>query len=183
MTKSLVIVESPAKAKTINKYLGKDFIVKSSIGHVRDLPVSGNNKPVDAKTRAKAAAYTRKLSPAQKIKHKAKKAKAALITRMGINPDKEWEASYHVLPGKEKVVKELQKLAKTSDTIYLATDLDREGEAIAWHLQELIGGDPHRFKRVVFNEITKKSIHDAFEHHLCWYIPLRFQANTSYQTL
>ena len=60
MTKSLVIVESPAKAKTINKYLGKDFIVKSSIGHVRDLPVSGNNKPVDAKTRAKAAAYTRK---------------------------------------------------------------------------------------------------------------------------
>ncbi|MCP4271708.1 MAG: type I DNA topoisomerase [Gammaproteobacteria bacterium] len=162
MTKSLVIVESPAKAKTINKYLGKDFIVKSSIGHVRDLPVSGNNKPVDAKTRAKAAAYTRKLSAAQKVKHKAKKAKEALITRMGINPDKDWEATYHVLPGKEKVVKELQKLAAKSDTIYLATDLDREGEAIAWHLQELIGGDPHRFKRVVFNEITKKSIHDAF---------------------
>ena len=75
MTKSLVIVESPAKAKTINKYLGDDFIVKSSVGHVRDLPTSGNNAPVDAKARAKAAAITRKLSPAQKVKHKAKKAK------------------------------------------------------------------------------------------------------------
>ena len=162
MTKSLVIVESPAKAKTINKYLGNDFIVKSSVGHVRDLPTSGSKEPVDAKARAKAAAITRKLSPAQKIKHKAKKAKAALITRMGINPEKNWQAEYHVLPGKEKVVKELQKLAAKSDIIYLATDLDREGEAIAWHLQELIGGEPERFKRVVFNEITKKSIQEAF---------------------
>ncbi len=163
MTKSLVIVESPAKAKTINKYLGNDFIVKSSVGHVRDLPTSGSKEPVDAKARAKAAAITRKLSPAQKIKHKAKKAKAALITRMGINPEKNWQAEYHVLPGKEKVVKELQKLAAKSDIIYLATDLDREGEAIAWHLQELIGGEPERFKRVVFNEITKKSIQEAFK--------------------
>jgi len=162
MTKSLVIVESPAKAKTINKYLGNDFVVKSSVGHVRDLPTAGSKQPVDAKARAKAAAITRKLSPAQKIKHKAKKAHQALITRMGINPDKNWQANYHVLPGKEKVVKELQKLAEKSDQIYLATDLDREGEAIAWHLQELIGGDADRFKRVVFNEITKKSIQEAF---------------------
>jgi DNA topoisomerase-1 len=163
MTKSLVIVESPAKAKTINKYLGNDFIVKSSIGHVRDLPTAGSKTPIDAKARAKAAAVTRKLSPAQKIKHKAKKAKQALFTRMGINPEKDWQAKYHVLPGKEKVVKELQKLADKSDTIYLATDLDREGEAIAWHLQELIGGEPQRFRRVVFNEITKKSIQEAFK--------------------
>ncbi|RLA01558.1 MAG: type I DNA topoisomerase, partial [Gammaproteobacteria bacterium] len=163
MTKSLVIVESPAKAKTINKYLGKDFIVKSSIGHVRDLPTARNNAPVDAKARAKAAAITRKLSPAQKVKHKAAKAKEALINRMGIDPNNNWKANYHVLPGKEKVVKELQKIAEKSDKIYLATDLDREGEAIAWHLQELIGGDPERFRRVVFNEITKKSIQEAFE--------------------
>ncbi len=163
MTKSLVIVESPAKAKTINKYLGNDFIVKSSVGHIRDLPVSANKQQVDAKSRAKAAAITRKLSPEDKIKHKALKAKSALFARMGINPEKDWQANYHVLPGKEKVVKELQKLAEKSETIYLATDLDREGEAIAWHLQEIIGGDLQRFKRVVFNEITKKAIHEAFE--------------------
>ncbi|PCJ50548.1 MAG: DNA topoisomerase I subunit omega [Gammaproteobacteria bacterium] len=162
MTKSLVIVESPAKAKTINKYLGNDYVVKSSIGHVRDLPTAGSKEPVDAKARAKAAAITRKLSPAQKIKHKAKKAKIALIARMGIDPDNDWAAQYKVLPGKEKVVNELIKLAAKADTIYLATDLDREGEAIAWHLQELIGGGPERFKRVVFNEITKKSIQEAF---------------------
>ena len=163
MTKSLVIVESPAKAKTINKYLGNDFVVKSSIGHIRDLPTAGSKEPVDAKARAKAAAITRKLSPAQKIKHKAKKAKAALIARMGIDPGNDWKADYKILPGKEKVVSELQKLAAKADIIYLATDLDREGEAIAWHLQEIIGGEPERFKRVVFNEITKKSIQGAFE--------------------
>lgn len=73
MGKSLVIVESPAKAKTINKYLGKDYIVKSSVGHIRDLPTGASRKPVDPKSRAKAAAETRKLSPEQKIKHKAKK--------------------------------------------------------------------------------------------------------------
>jgi len=75
MDKSLVIVESPAKAKTINKYLGKDFIVKSSVGHIRDLPTSGSARPVDAKARAKAAAETRKLNPEQKVIHKARKAK------------------------------------------------------------------------------------------------------------
>ena len=164
MGKSLVIVESPAKAKTINKYLGNDFVVKSSIGHIRDLPTgaNGNKKPVDAKERAKKAAETRKLSPEQKAKQKAAKEKKALFERMGINPEKDWQAKYEVLPGKEKVLKELKAFAKDADTIYLATDLDREGEAIAWHLRELLGGDDARYKRVVFNEITKKAIQEAF---------------------
>lgn len=165
MGRSLVIVESPAKAKTINKYLGKDFIVKSSVGHVRDLPVSGNNKkPVDPKERARQAAITRKMPPAKREAHKKKKAQKALIARMGIDPNKSWKASYEILPGKEKVVTELKKLADDADAIYLATDLDREGEAIAWHLREVIGGDNKRFKRVVFNEITKTAIKEAFEH-------------------
>ena len=164
MGKSLVIVESPAKAKTINKYLGKDYIVKSSVGHIRDLPTSGGDKkPVDTKERARQAAITRKLSPEDKIIHRQKKSKEQLIRRMGINPDKDWEARYEILPGKEKVVNELVKLAKEADVIYLATDMDREGEAIAWHLQEAIGGDPTRYRRVVFNEITKTAIQAAFE--------------------
>jgi len=162
MEKSLVIVESPAKAKTINKYLGDDFIVKSSVGHIRDLPTSGSGSAVDPKARAKAAAETRKLSPEQKVIHKARKAKEQLIARMGINPEKNWQANYQILPGKESVVKELKKIAKQADKIYLATDLDREGEAIAWHLQEAIGGEPGRYQRVVFNEITKKAIEAAF---------------------
>ena len=82
---------------------------------------------------------------------------------MGIDPDNGWQARYEILPGKEKVVSELKKLAKDSDAIYLATDLDREGEAIAWHLQEAIGGDTSRYHRVVFNEITEKAIQDAFK--------------------
>ncbi|MGI9282599.1 MAG: type I DNA topoisomerase [Endozoicomonas sp.] len=164
MGKSLVIVESPAKAKTINKYLGKDFVVKSSVGHIRDLPTAGSSKkPVDPKARAKAAAETRKLSPEQKVIHKKRKAKEQLIERMGIDPEKGWKARYEVLPGKEKVVDELRRLAATADTIYLATDLDREGEAIAWHLQEVIGGEPDRYRRVVFNEITKNAIQEAFK--------------------
>jgi DNA topoisomerase-1 len=165
MGKSLVIVESPAKAKTINKYLGSDFIVKSSVGHIRDLPTAGSNKTVvDPKKRAAQAAKTRKMAPEKKAAYKKKKSREQLIRRMGINPDKGWEANYHVLPGKEKVVNELIKLAANSDTIYLATDLDREGEAIAWHLREAIGGDADRYQRVVFNEITKKAITEAFEH-------------------
>lgn len=162
MPKSLVIVESPAKAKTINKYLGSDFIVKSSVGHIRDLPTSGSAKPVDPKARAAAAAKTRKMAPDAKVVYKKKKAKEQLVKRMGINPEQDWAARYEVLPGKEKVVSELQKLAKNADTIYLATDLDREGEAIAWHLKEAIGGDESRYKRVVFNEITKRAIDEAF---------------------
>jgi DNA topoisomerase-1 len=163
MGKSLVIVESPAKARTINKYLGRDFVVKSSVGHIRDLPVSGSGKTIDPKARAQAAARTRKMPAGQREKHKKEQAKRALFARMGIDPEKDWDATYEILPGKEKVVNELRKLAKTADTVYLATDLDREGEAIAWHLREVIGGDPSRFKRVVFNEITKSAIQQAFE--------------------
>ncbi|MBT8145906.1 MAG: type I DNA topoisomerase, partial [Gammaproteobacteria bacterium] len=162
MSKSLVIVESPAKAKTINKYLGPEFVVKSSVGHIRDLPTSGSGKKVDPKARAAAAAATRKMSPEKKAAHKKAKSKQQLISRMGIDPEHDWRANYEILPGKEKVVSELKKLAKNADKVYLATDLDREGEAIAWHLKEAIGGDPDRFKRVVFNEITKRAIQDAF---------------------
>ncbi|GAA4342954.1 type I DNA topoisomerase [Kangiella taiwanensis] len=163
MGKSLVIVESPAKAKTINKYLGNDFVVKSSVGHIRDLPTGSKKKPVDPKERARKAAETRKLSPEEKAKHKARKEKQALFDRMGINPEEGWDATYEVLPGKEKVLNELKKLAKDADEVYLATDLDREGEAIAWHLRESLGGDDSRFKRVIFNEITKKAIQEAFQ--------------------
>ncbi len=165
MGKSLVIVESPAKAKTINKYLGKDFVVKSSVGHIRDLPTIGSaKKPVDAKARAKQAALTRKMSPEEKAVYKAKKSREQLVNRMGINPDNNWEARYEILPNKEKVVNELKKLAEDADTVYLATDLDREGEAIAWHLQQAIGGSDERYRRVVFNEITKSAIQKAFEN-------------------
>ena len=140
MGKSLVIVESPAKAKTINKYLGSDYIVKSSVGHIRDLPTSGSKASAsDPKERAKAAALTRKMSPEEKAIHKKKKSREQLVARMGVDPDHGWQARYEILPGKEKVVSELRKLASTADTIYLATDLDREGEAIAWHLKEAIG--------------------------------------------
>ncbi|WP_415755011.1 type I DNA topoisomerase [Pseudomonas leptonychotis] len=157
MGKSLVIVESPAKAKTINKYLGNEYVVKSSIGHIRDLPTSGSastaKEPVK---RGKAAAGE---VPALSPKEKAKR---QLFARMGVDPEHGWKAKYEILPGKEKVVEELRRLAKDADTIYLATDLDREGEAIAWHLRESIGGDDSRYKRVVFNEITKKAIQEAF---------------------
>ena len=163
MGKSLVIVESPAKAKTINKYLGKDYVVKSSVGHVRDLPVSGaNKKTVDPKERARQAAITRKMPPQEKALYKKEKAKKALISRMGIDPEDGWNAHYEILPRKKKVVNELLKLSENADFVYLATDLDREGEAIAWHLREVIGGDDGRFKRVVFNEITQSAITDAF---------------------
>ncbi|PXF31913.1 DNA topoisomerase I [Pokkaliibacter plantistimulans] len=162
MGKVLVIVESPAKAKTINKYLGPEYVVKSSVGHIRDLPTSGSGKTVDPKQRAQEAAKTRKMSAAEKTIYKAKKAHEQLVARMGVDPDNNWDAHYEVLPGKEKVVDELKRLAKDAEAIYLATDLDREGEAIAWHLMESIGGNPDRYRRVVFNEITKNAIRQAF---------------------
>lgn len=148
MGKSLVIVESPAKAKTINKYLGSQFVVKSSVGHIRDLPTGGTPAAKKGKADEKLTAQ--------------EKARRQLVGRMGVDPENDWQARYEILPGKEKVVDELKRLAKTADTVYLATDLDREGEAIAWHLRESIGGDDSRFKRVVFNEITKKAIQNAF---------------------
>ncbi len=152
MGKALVIVESPAKAKTINKYLGKGYVVKSSVGHIRDLPKSGSA--------AKKTTAAEKLKPSKTVK---KDANAALVNRMGVDPWHGWQADYQVLPGKEKVVAELQALAAEASHIFLATDLDREGEAIAWHLREIIGGDDSRFSRVVFNEITKNAITQAFE--------------------
>src|SRR6202453_288635 len=119
--KNLVIVESPAKPKTINKYLGDGYIVKAFMGHVRDLPSKGMG--VDLKT---------------------------------FQPD------YEVLESRSKVITELKKLAKDSDKIYLATDLDREGEAIAWHLKEALGIPDSRVNRVIFNAITKSEIQKAF---------------------
>jgi DNA topoisomerase-1 len=128
----LVIVESPAKAKTINKYLGRDFIVKASVGHVRDLPKrnpKGVKDPVP-----------------------------------GVRLDGRFTPSYEIIAGKSKTVGELKKYAKSARDVYLATDLDREGEAIAWHLVEALDIPPERAKRVVFNAITKEEIREAFEH-------------------
>ncbi|MFJ1230620.1 type I DNA topoisomerase [Yersinia proxima] len=157
MGKALVIVESPAKAKTINKYLGNNYVVKSSVGHIRDLPTSGSA------SKKSATPTEDKAKKADKPKTKVKKdEKVALVNRMGVDPYHGWKAQYEILPGKEKVVAELKALAENADHIYLATDLDREGEAIAWHLREVIGGDDKRFSRVVFNEITKNAIQQAF---------------------
>ena len=134
MAKSLVIVESPAKAKTINKYLGKDYEVEASLGHVKDLPKS----------------------------------------ILGVDIKNDFEPDYVVIPGKEKVVAKLKKMAKTAAAVYLAPDPDREGEAIAAHLEEELsengggrkkkkkGGIP--FHRVTFNEITKRAVQEAFLH-------------------
>ncbi|OOF66939.1 type I DNA topoisomerase [Rodentibacter caecimuris] len=158
MSKSLVIVESPAKAKTINKYLGSQYVVKSSVGHIRDLPTAGSGSGEKAKPIS-----TKGLSTEEKAKIKNEKERSALVKRMGIDPYHGWKAQYQILPGKEKVVAELKSLAKKADHIYLATDLDREGEAIAWHLREVIGGSDDKFSRVVFNEITKNAIRQAFE--------------------
>ena len=123
MAKNLLIVESPAKAKTIEKILGADFQVKSCFGHIRDLEKAG----------------------------------------MGIDIDKQFEPRYIVSPDKEKVVSELKSLAKKSKEVWLATDEDREGEAISWHLCEVLGLDPKITKRIVFHEITKPAIQQAVE--------------------
>ena len=163
MEKLLVIVESPAKAKTINKYLGANYIVTSSVGHIRDLPTGKGVYVSDETKKILNKLEDKKLTSIQKSNLLKKKEKAKLFDRMGINPDKNWEAFYEILPVKQKTVKKLQDLAKKSTTIYLATDLDREGEAIAWHLKEVIGGDPAKYKRVVFNEITKRAIEQAFD--------------------
>jgi DNA topoisomerase I len=121
--KSLVIVESPAKAKTINKYLGPGYDVHASMGHVRDLPSKG----------------------------------------ISVDIEHDFEPTYEITPGRRKTVASLKSSAKSSDNLYLATDLDREGEAIAWHLSEVLGFPAERTYRVVFNEITKTAIAKAFE--------------------
>jgi len=123
MSKKLLIVESPAKAKTISKYLNNEYTVKASVGHIRDLPKSNKNA-IDI--------------PAGFVPH------------------------YEVSPGKEKVVAELKSLAKTAEDVLLATDPDREGEAIAWHIKEAIG--LKHPQRVVFHEITKEAVQEAMKH-------------------
>ena len=123
MSKSLVIVESPAKAKTINKYLGRGFTVKASMGHVRDLPK----------------------------------------TRLGIDVENGFKPRYQVIPDKRKIVKELSGAAKKAETVFLAPDPDREGEAIAWHLAQALKLPESKIKRVTFNEITKRAVQKAFE--------------------
>jgi len=128
--KHLVIVESPAKARTINKYLGKEFTVKASVGHVRDLPArspKGDKSPVP-----------------------------------GVDLEHDFAPTYQVLPDKKKVVSDLKRAAKGAEDIWFATDLDREGEAIAWHLAHELGVSPKDAKRVVFNAITKREIERAF---------------------
>jgi DNA topoisomerase-1 len=136
MAKNLVIVESPAKAKTINKYLGRDFLVKASMGHVRDLPKN------------------------------PKKKKGAAQVIGGVDVQRGFAVDYEVLPKKRKVVEELISAARDAEAIYLAADPDREGEAICWHLAEALGGRRarKRFRRVVFNEITKRAIEEAFRN-------------------
>ncbi len=118
---SLVIVESPAKANTIRKYLGSGFVVKASVGHVKDLPKS----------------------------------------KLGIDVEKKFVPSYEVIPGKEKIVKELRAAARSANKIFLAADPDREGEAICQHLKEILEGKDREVLRVLFNEITPKAIRNA----------------------
>ena len=129
----LVIVESPAKAKTIEKYLGPGFVVKASVGHIRDLPKS--SKP-------------------------AKGAKEAVP---GVDVENDFAPTYEIAADKAKTVTELRKLAKGAREIWFATDLDREGEAIAWHLTQVLGVDPLHAKRVTFDAITKSEVQRAFQ--------------------
>ncbi|MBQ8192822.1 MAG: type I DNA topoisomerase [Bacilli bacterium] len=126
MAKKLVIVESPHKSKTIEKYLGKDYKVVSSLGHIRDLATSGK-------------------------------------FGFGVDIKNNFEPDYKVIKGKNKIVKELKKDVKESDFIYLATDPDREGEAISWHLYDALGLNENNYDRIVFNEITKKAVLDSFD--------------------
>ncbi len=130
--KRLVIVESPAKAKTINRYLGSDYVVKASVGHIRDLP--------------------------------AKNPKGVKAPVPGVDLEDGFEPTYEVMSGKSKTVTELKRAAKQASEIWFATDLDREGEAIAWHLAQLLGVDPAQARRVVFNAITASEIKRAFDN-------------------
>ncbi len=155
MSKSLVIVESPAKAKTISKYLGSEYIVQSSVGHIRDLPKKGTGI-------TKRSSIPKNISPEEKARLKAVNDRNRLIRRMGIDPDNGWKADWQIIPEKEKVLKSLKKAAKNVDNIYLATDLDREGEAIAWHLKEALGSNKYNYSRVRFNQITKDAILESF---------------------
>ena len=155
MSKSLVIVESPAKAKTISKYLGPNYIVESSVGHIRDLPKKASSD-------VKRFTTPKNISPEERARLKSINERKRLIRRMGIDPDNGWEAVWQIIPEKEKVIKNLKKIAKNCEHIYLATDLDREGEAIAWHLKEALGSEKYNYSRVRFNQITKDAINESF---------------------
>ncbi len=130
--KNLVIVESPTKAKTINKYLGRDYVVMASVGHVRDLP-------------ARAPKGVKQLVP-------------------GVDLEHDFKPAYEIMPDKKKTITELKRAAKSASEVWFATDLDREGEAIAWHLAHALEVEPSHAKRVVFNAITKAEIQNAFQH-------------------
>ena len=127
MSKNLVIVESPSKSKTIEKYLGNDYKVVSSLGHIRDLTTSGK-------------------------------------FGFGVDIENHFKPEYKIIKGKKKLVTELKKDVKNSDFVYLATDPDREGEAISWHLYDTLGLNDNNYKRIVFNEITKDVILNSFSH-------------------
>jgi DNA topoisomerase I len=167
MARSLVIVESPAKAKTINKYLGRNYNVKASYGHVMDLPKKtiGIVLPgrEDGKWKKKAKSKRKgKADGEQRATQKDKKLEKLVL----IDSDEAFEPTYEVIPSKFKVIGELRKAAETSKNVYLATDPDREGEAISAHLLEALAktkSDRGKFYRVMFNEITQKSIRAAFE--------------------
>ena len=151
MSKSLVIVESPAKAKTISKYLGSEYIVQSSVGHIRDLP----------KREESRIFHSQRYRSEEKTRLKALNERKRLVRKEIIDPDNDWDADCKIIPEKEKVLKDL-KAAKNVENIYLATDLDREGEAIAWHLKEALGPTKYNYSRVRFNQITKEAILDSF---------------------
>jgi DNA topoisomerase I len=162
MARSLVIVESPAKAKTINKYLGRDYTVKASLGHVLDLPKKtlGILLPGDQNGKKKKRKSKAKGKTADKPEEK-KAAKPVVIT-----DDNIFEPTLEIIPGKIKVIADLRKFAEIAPAVYLATDPDREGEAISAHLLETLAkrkSDRKKFRRVMFNEITPKAIKAAFE--------------------
>ena len=156
MSKILVIVESPAKAKTISKYLGSEYVVKSSVGHIRDLPKGKSKSP------SKRNLIPKDLPEDEKRRLKKINNRKRLVRRMGIDPDNGWAANYEIIPDKAKVIKELKAAAKSVESIFLATDLDREGEAIAWHLKEALGAEKFNYSRVRFNQITKDAILESF---------------------
>jgi DNA topoisomerase-1 len=135
--KSLVIVESPAKARTIGGFLGKDFVIEASIGHVRDLPQGA--KQIPAEFKKEEWAY------------------------LGVNVNDNFNPVYIVPPGKTEQVRKLRGLVKDAKELFLATDEDREGEAISWHLRELLKPKVP-VRRLVFHEITKEAIQEALEH-------------------
>ncbi|HYL09847.1 MAG TPA: type I DNA topoisomerase [Candidatus Acidoferrales bacterium] len=164
MARSLVIVESPAKAKTINKYLGRDYSVKASLGHVKDLP----KKVLGILLPGESANGKSKRKGKGREKTKAEEKDKNRVKQNGKARESEtlFEPTYEIIPGKHKVIAELRKAGKEAENIYLAGDPDREGEAICAHLAEVLGTnrkERSKIYRVMFNEITQKAIRAAFE--------------------